>query len=96
MPLAYQRTRQLLQSGGCIYGTSKQCDKGGLTVVVLGEPSGDPLQHPRMAQVHAIEAHELALGWVGHPHWFEPLGSNILVHHFWLTIQTQCTGVAAP
>ena len=47
-------------------------------VVVLGQPSGDPLQYPRMTQVHAMEAHELAVGWVGHPRRFKPLGPTIL------------------
>ena len=36
-------------------------------VVVLGQPGSDPLQHPRMAQVHAIVAHEFAVSWVGLP-----------------------------
>ena len=47
-------------------------------VVVLGQPGSDPLQHPRMAQVHAIVAHEFAISWVGLPCWFEPLGPTIL------------------
>ena len=81
VPLPYQRTRQLLQNGGCVYGTSGRRDKDGLTVV-LGQPSGNPLQHPHMTQVHAVEAHELAIvgsaipAGLGHsvpPSWQEPV-----------------------
>ena len=78
MPLPYQRIRQLLQNGGCVYGMSGRCDKGRLTVLILGQPSVDLLQHPRMAQVHAVEAHKLAVGLVSHQCQFEPLGPTIL------------------
>ena len=43
----------------------------------FGQPSADPLQHPRMAQVLAFEVHKLAVGWVSHHRWFEPLGPTI-------------------
>ena len=54
-----------------------QCDEDGPAVVIFGQPSGDPLQHPRMAQVLAVEVHELAVGWVGHHCRFDALGPTI-------------------
>ena len=41
---------------------------GAQPVVVFGQPGGDPLQYPCVAQVQAVEVHDFALGWVGHRH----------------------------
>ena len=47
-------------------------------VVVFGQPGGDPLQYPCVAQVQAVEVHDFAVGRVGHRH-FETLGPTIFL-----------------
>ena len=49
---------------------------GSAVVVVLGQPDDDPLQHPCMAQVQAVEVHEFAVSRVSHRR-FETLGPTI-------------------
>ena len=76
---------------GCVASTSGRRDMGGLTVAVLGQPGGDPLQHPCMTQSHAVEGHELAVGWVGHSRQFKPLSPTILAGTC-VTSRRRCQG----
>ena len=66
------------RDGGQTWRMVRSHNEGRSAVIILGQPGGDPLQHPCMAQVQAVQVHEFAVGQVSHCR-FETLGPTIFL-----------------